>query len=73
MASRVAAVFVLRSCFLSDSRRWDEGLDLCKACEALTGVGSIDGAQIISVPWRIYPLSAAARRQLVMNEINFRG
>ena len=39
--------FVLRSSFLSDSRRSDEGLDLCSACDAVTGVGSIDGAQII--------------------------
>ena len=48
MASRVAAVcFCLAPSFLSDSRRSDEGLDLCSACEAVTGVGSIDGAQII--------------------------
>ena len=73
MASRVAAVFVLRSSFLSDSRRSDEGLDLCRACEALTGVGSIDGAQIISGLWRIYPLSIAARRQLIIEGISFRG
>ena len=65
--------FCLRSSFLSDSRRSDEGLDLCRACEALTGVGFIDGAQIISGLWRIYPLFAAARRQLVIEGINFRG
>ena len=73
MASRVAAVFVLRSSFLSDSRRSDEGLDLCRACEALTGVGSIDGTQIISGLWRIYSLSVAARRQLIIEGISFRG
>ena len=73
MESRVAAVFVLRSSFLSDSRRSDEGLDLCRACEALTGVGSIDGVQIISGLWRIYPLSMAARRQLIIEGISFRG
>ena len=73
MASGVIAVFVLRSSFLSDLRRSDEGLDLCRACEALTDVGSIDGAQLISGLWRIYPLSAAARLQLISKGISFRG
>ena len=36
-------------------------------------VGSIDGAQIISGLWRIYPLSIAARRQLIIEGISFRG
>ena len=64
MASRVAAVFVLRSSFLSDSSRSDKGLDLCRACEDVTDMGSTHGARIISGLWRIYPFSAAAKRQL---------
>ena len=39
MTSRVAAVFVLCSSFLSDSSRSDKGLDLCRACEDVTDNG----------------------------------
>ena len=43
-------VVVLRLSFLYDSRISDEGLDLCRAFEAVAGIGSIDGVQIILGP-----------------------
>ncbi|GFS09223.1 hypothetical protein ElyMa_004777000 [Elysia marginata] len=38
------------------------GLKICKACEAVAGVGSCDVAKKISGFWRIYPTSVEARR-----------
>ena len=71
--SRITACYIVRATITPDSRQSVDGLEICQACEALTGIGTIDGAQIISGLWRIYPLTMQARRFLEINGINFRG
>ncbi|GFR73985.1 hypothetical protein ElyMa_002151400 [Elysia marginata] len=44
-----------------------------KACEAVAGVGSCDGAQKISGLWRIYPTSVEARRDLIVSGVELGG
>ena len=48
-------------------------LEMCRAAEAITGPGKIEGAQPIRGLWRIYCLSQEARIALLTEKIHLRG
>jgi len=53
--------------FLADAvDRKVTGLQVCRACEATAGGGSIVGAQRLYALWRIYPAIQEARNQLLI-------
>ncbi|GFS13462.1 hypothetical protein ElyMa_006722700 [Elysia marginata] len=70
--SRVPASFILDSAIIPKASM-NVGLEICKACEAVAGVGSCDGAQKISGLWRIYPTSVEARRDLIVSGVELGG
>ncbi|GFR93061.1 hypothetical protein ElyMa_004369300 [Elysia marginata] len=72
ITSRVPACFILDSAIIPKASM-NVGLEICKACEAVAGVGSCDGAQEISGLWRIYPTSVEARRDLIVSGVELGG
>lgn len=47
--------------------------ELCRACESVSGSGSMEGAQRIGGLWRLYPASMEARMQLLVSGIALQG
>ncbi|GFR90761.1 hypothetical protein ElyMa_002575800 [Elysia marginata] len=73
--SRVPACFILDSAIIPKASM-NVGLEICKAakaCEAVAGVGSCDGAQKTSGLWCIYPTSVEARRDLIVPGVEWGG
>ena len=67
----VPPVFVLDSSLSTRNGRSVFGLDLCVACEDVSGFDTVYGAQKIRNVWRIYSKTAHARDTLLINGITF--
>ena len=48
-------------------------VDLCEACERVTGHGSIDGATLVNCLWRVLPFNEVTRAKLLINGIKMYG
>ena len=51
--------------------KYVDGLEVCRACERVTGPRSVDGAQRIGKLWRIYPVTNTARETLLVHGFEF--
>ena len=48
-------------------------VDLCEACERVTGHGSIDGATLVNRLWRVLPFNEVSRAKLLINGVKMYG
>ena len=48
-------------------------VDLCEACERVSGHGSIDGATLVNRLWRVLPFNEVSRAKLLTNGIKLFG
>ena len=48
-------------------------VEMCEACEKVSGVGSIDGATIVNRLWRVLPFNEVARSTLLFSGIKIKG
>ncbi len=48
-------------------------VNLCEACERVSGHGSIDGATLVNRLWRILPFNEVSRAKLLSNGVNLFG
>ena len=48
-------------------------VDLCEACERVSGHGSIDGATLVNRLWRVLPFNEVSRAKLLTNGIRLFG
>ena len=48
-------------------------VELCEACERVTGHGSIDGATLLNRLWRVLPFNEVSRAKLLVDGVRFQG
>ena len=48
-------------------------VNLCEACERVSGRGSIDGATLVNRLWRILPFNEVSRAKLLSNGVSLFG
>ena len=48
-------------------------VDICMACERVTGHGSIDGATLVNRLWRVLPFNEVTRAKLLCDGIHLFG
>ena len=48
-------------------------VELCEACERVTGHGSIDGATLVNRLWRVLPFNEVSRAKLLVDGVRIQG
>lgn len=72
--SEAPACFISNNCILiGKDDQPIRPLEICYACEKVTGKGSIEGVQKMNGLWRIYPMNLKAYNELTVKGIGLRG